>query len=89
MIEDTDLVEWKIGCGSFQWLEHLSIKHCYNLERIEGEFEVFLENIEVEDCPLSETCVEQIRKDRIRKRDILPEPDVNIHSSWNDGYRRR
>lgn len=91
VIEDTDLIEWKIGCGSFQWLERLSIRHCYKLERIEGEFDV-LENIEVDDCgPLGESCVEQIRNDRMKKRNILPEPDVEVHSSWNDndGYRRK
>ncbi|KAH6806691.1 hypothetical protein C2S51_031522 [Perilla frutescens var. frutescens] len=88
VIEDTDLVEWKIGSGSFIWLQHLSIKHCYKLERIEGEFEVFLENIEVNDSPSAATCAEQIRNGRMRKRNILPEPDVDVHSSWVDGHRR-
>ncbi|KAL1563997.1 putative late blight resistance protein R1B-13 isoform X2 [Salvia divinorum] len=57
--------------------------------RIEGEFEVFLENIEVNECgPLAENCAEQIRRDRMGKRNILPEPDVDLVSTWNEGYRR-
>ncbi|XP_042066290.1 putative late blight resistance protein homolog R1B-13 isoform X2 [Salvia splendens] len=89
VIEDTDLVEWRFGDGSFISLGQLSIKHCYNLERIEGELQVYLENIEVIECgPLAENCVEQIRKDRMGKRDILPEPDVDLVSTWLQGYPR-
>ncbi|KAH6795148.1 hypothetical protein C2S52_005625 [Perilla frutescens var. hirtella] len=48
LIEDSDLEHWKVGLGNFKWLEHLSIKHCYKLTKIDWECE---DNISmIEDC---------------------------------------
>lgn len=38
VIEDTDLVEWKIGSESLTSLKSLSLKHCYSLEKIKWEY---------------------------------------------------
>ncbi|XP_042006051.1 putative late blight resistance protein homolog R1A-10 [Salvia splendens] len=42
VIEDTDLVEWKVGSGCFSRLRHISIKHCYNLEEFQWDYDYYL-----------------------------------------------
>ncbi|XP_047942590.1 putative late blight resistance protein homolog R1A-10 [Salvia hispanica] len=75
IIEDTDLEDWKIGRGSFDDLETLTMKHCYNLERIHGEFGGFLGGIKLIDCDPS--CAEQMMK-------ATQDWKVDVHSSWDD-----
>ncbi|KAK6153297.1 hypothetical protein DH2020_012936 [Rehmannia glutinosa] len=62
-IEDTDLVHWTVGRGSFRSLRCLSLKHCYKLEQIPREFCYFLSEIELVDCnPLAVACAKQMGK---------------------------
>ncbi|XP_057795527.1 putative late blight resistance protein homolog R1A-10 [Salvia miltiorrhiza] len=75
IIEDTDLEDWKIGRGSFDDLETLTMKHCYNLERIHGEFGGFLGGIKLVDCnPLGAVQMKKATQDW----------KVDVHSSWED-----
>ncbi|XP_042011885.1 putative late blight resistance protein homolog R1A-10 isoform X2 [Salvia splendens] len=66
LIEESDLVQWKPGYGSFSRLKYLSMKHCYKLKKIHGS--PFLNQhgrtieIELEDCnPLALTWAVQLR----------------------------
>ncbi|XP_057770818.1 putative late blight resistance protein homolog R1A-10 [Salvia miltiorrhiza] len=76
-IEDTDLVQWRAGEGTFPRLRRLTMKNCYNIEEIPA----FVSNVEVEepsdivielvDCnPLAETCAKQWC------------PSILAHYSW-------
>ncbi|XP_047968336.1 putative late blight resistance protein homolog R1A-4 [Salvia hispanica] len=55
LIEDSDLVQWTPGLGSFPELTYLSMKHCYKLKEIQGrpgfldQFPCTIE-IELVDC---------------------------------------
>ena len=60
LMEESDLVQWKPGYGSFAKLTYLSMKHCYKLKAIGRP--AFLDQrgctveIELEDCnPLALT----------------------------------
>ncbi|KAL3650565.1 hypothetical protein CASFOL_006968 [Castilleja foliolosa] len=65
LIEDTDLVFWDIGNGSFPRLQCLVLKQCYKLEYIESEFPESLNKIEMVDCSHSaEDCVKQMMYER-------------------------
>ncbi|XP_057787945.1 putative late blight resistance protein homolog R1A-10 [Salvia miltiorrhiza] len=66
LIEDTDIVQWTAGDGSFPRLRCLTMKNCYNVEEIPlfaSDVEVLLSPhiiIELVDCnPLAETCAKQ------------------------------
>ncbi|XP_042067917.1 putative late blight resistance protein homolog R1A-10 [Salvia splendens] len=50
VIEDTDLVWWKLTVPSFLKLEHISIKHCYNFEELPLNTVSSVKMIEVDDC---------------------------------------
>ncbi|XP_041993168.1 uncharacterized protein LOC121743854 isoform X2 [Salvia splendens] len=50
VIEDTDLVCWKLTVPSFLKLEHISIKHCYNFEELPLNTVSSVKMIEVDDC---------------------------------------
>ncbi|XP_047978718.1 putative late blight resistance protein homolog R1A-10 [Salvia hispanica] len=83
VIEDTDLVEWKVGSGCFSRLRHISIKHCYNLEEFHWDYDYYFKDVEVFDSnPLAEAFFNQI-KDRKERRFLR----VGFHSSWEDGSR--
>lgn len=80
VIDDADLVEWKVGSGSFSRLRNLSIKHCYNLEEFHWDFDYYFKKVEVVDSnPLAESFLNQI-KDRRGRRFL----DVSFHHSWDD-----
>ncbi|KAL6543041.1 hypothetical protein OROHE_010561 [Orobanche hederae] len=75
IVEDTDLEIWKIGRGSLDDLETLTMKHCYNLERVHGEFRGFLGGIVLVDCnPLG---AEEMKK-------ATQDWNVDVCSSWED-----
>lgn len=94
-IEDNDLVEWNVGSDSLKSLKSLSLKHCYNLEKIHFEydrrslnrhhwaFHNSLKKIEIVDCnPLG---AEEINKGLPRwKKDAIA-----VHYSWDDMKRKR
>ncbi|XP_042045179.1 putative late blight resistance protein homolog R1B-14 [Salvia splendens] len=71
IIEDTDLEDWKIGQGGLDDLETLTMKHCYNLERIHGVFG----GIKLIDC--NPSGAEQMKK-------ATQDWKVEVHSSWDD-----
>ncbi|XP_057786908.1 putative late blight resistance protein homolog R1B-17 [Salvia miltiorrhiza] len=94
VIEDSDLVEWKVGSESMKSLKRLSLKHCYNLENIEWEYgrspdrihwacKDSLRKIEMVDCnPLG---AEEMNKALPRwKKDALA-----VHCSWDDTKRKK
>ncbi|XP_057808870.1 putative late blight resistance protein homolog R1A-10 [Salvia miltiorrhiza] len=84
VMEDSDLVEWKVGSGCFSRLRHLSIKHCYNLEEFRWDFDYYFKEVQVVDSnPLAQAFFNQI-KDRRGRRFL----DVSFHSSWDDGKLR-
>ncbi|KAL8057267.1 hypothetical protein ABFX02_04G173400 [Erythranthe guttata] len=65
LIEDVDLVKWRVGDYSFPWLRHLSVKDCYRLEEIPKKFGEYLDLIEVVDCnALAMDCARQIKEDQ-------------------------
>ncbi|XP_047957734.1 putative late blight resistance protein homolog R1A-10 [Salvia hispanica] len=67
LIEDSDLVQWKPGSGSFPSLTYLSMKHCYKLKEIQGPASLCQDGsnsilFELEDCnPLALTCATQLQ----------------------------
>ncbi|KAH6828922.1 hypothetical protein C2S53_013489 [Perilla frutescens var. hirtella] len=62
VIEDTDLVEWEPGHGSFPKLCKLSIKHCYELEELRWPDVARSGVIEMVDCnPLAVTCAKKLK----------------------------
>ncbi|KAL8547529.1 hypothetical protein ACS0TY_007025 [Phlomoides rotata] len=79
VIEDTDLVDWKFGCGALINVISLRIRNCYKLEKIHGVFGEYLQNIELVDC--NPSCAEEI-KTTIPKEATMCVTDV--HSSWLD-----
>ncbi|GFQ06976.1 putative late blight resistance protein homolog r1a-6 [Phtheirospermum japonicum] len=81
LIEDCDLVHWKVTSGSFYRIWRLSLKNCYKLEEIPLEFVGNLREIEVVDCGrLAMACANHIEEDRskIPKWNL----DANIRSSY-------
>ncbi|KAK6153294.1 hypothetical protein DH2020_012933 [Rehmannia glutinosa] len=79
LIEDTDLVNWTVGRGSFSKLQCLNLKQCYTLQEIPRKFRGSLTSIEIFDCnPLIVTCAKEMQKNRSNLQ-------VNVHSSWDDG----
>lgn len=78
IIEDTDLEDWKIGQGGLDDLETLTMKHCYNLERIHGVFGGFLGGIKLIDC--NPSGAEQMKK-------ATQDWKVDVHFSWDDKKR--
>ncbi|KAH6819611.1 hypothetical protein C2S51_003214 [Perilla frutescens var. frutescens] len=81
LIEDSDLEQWKVGCGNFKWLDHLSIQHCYKLQELDWEFDECISRIEVVDC--DPTVEKQIKETMWGKG--IPALDFYVHYSWNDG----
>ncbi|KAH6778933.1 hypothetical protein C2S52_010170 [Perilla frutescens var. hirtella] len=81
LIEDSDLEQWKVGCGNFKWLDHLSIRHCYKLQELNWEFDECISRIEVVDC---DPIVEKQIKETMWGKGI-PALDFYVHYSWNDG----
>ncbi|KAL1542541.1 putative late blight resistance protein R1B-12 [Salvia divinorum] len=69
LIEESDLVQWKPGYGSFTELSYLSMKHCYKLEEIHRPESLCSSSIlgktieiEVVDChPLALSCATQLQ----------------------------
>ncbi|XP_047957070.1 putative late blight resistance protein homolog R1A-10 [Salvia hispanica] len=68
LIEESDLVRWKLGNNSFPQLKYLSMKHCYKLEEIPepaylSRLPCFCPiEIELEDCnPLALICATQLQ----------------------------
>ncbi|GFP89995.1 putative late blight resistance protein homolog r1a-6 [Phtheirospermum japonicum] len=81
LIEDTDLVHWTIGNGSFSRLQCLVLKECYILQDIQPGFRKPLNRIEIADCsPSAVACVKQMQA----KRSTL---EVYVDSSWDDGKK--
>ncbi|GFP79904.1 putative late blight resistance protein homolog r1a-6 [Phtheirospermum japonicum] len=79
LIEDTDLVQWIVGSGSFRLLECLILKNCYKLEQIHGDFGESLESVEIIDCnPFAVNYAKQLQKDNSTLK-------LSIHSSWDVG----
>ncbi|XP_012852930.1 PREDICTED: putative late blight resistance protein homolog R1A-10 [Erythranthe guttata] len=74
LIEDSDLVHWTAGRGSFPFLDCLSIKHCYKLQEIPRRLGFELGKIQVVDC--SPSIVNWAKN--------LTKIDVLVHSSWDD-----
>ncbi|XP_057789273.1 putative late blight resistance protein homolog R1A-10 [Salvia miltiorrhiza] len=63
LIEDSDLVQWKLRDGSFPVLEYLSLKHCYKLKEIHSPSKVWSGVIELECCnPVVVTWAKQLRR---------------------------
>ncbi|XP_057787952.1 putative late blight resistance protein homolog R1A-10 [Salvia miltiorrhiza] len=66
-VEDTDVVQWMAGDGTFPRLRRLTMKNCYNIEEIprfaSNDEKVEASSvivIELVDCnPLAETCAKQ------------------------------
>ncbi|XP_057786909.1 putative late blight resistance protein homolog R1A-10 [Salvia miltiorrhiza] len=81
LIEDCDLEHWKVATGNFKWLEHLSIKHCYNLRELHWDCEDNISMIEVDDCDL---IVEKQIKEAKWGKGMLA-ADFTMHYSWTDG----
>ncbi|KAH6803276.1 hypothetical protein C2S51_034722 [Perilla frutescens var. frutescens] len=50
VIEDTDLVCWKLNVPCFLKLEHIIIKHCYNFEELPLNTVSKVKMVEVEEC---------------------------------------
>ncbi|KAH6781485.1 hypothetical protein C2S51_006778 [Perilla frutescens var. frutescens] len=87
LIEDSDLVQWKVGNGGFPFVGRLCIKHCYQLEEFELEFCEFLAFIEVVDCnPAILTCLKLIEEAALRRYMVIK---VDVHSSWDEEKRKR
>lgn len=84
VIEDSELVQWKVEFGCFPRLRNLIIKHCYELEKFQWEFDYFFKEVEVVDCnPLAAAFIHSIKSGRGRHF-----RDVNVHSSWDDGNHK-
>ncbi|EYU24406.1 hypothetical protein MIMGU_mgv1a002161mg [Erythranthe guttata] len=74
LIEDSDLVRWTAGNGSFPFLECLNIKHCYKLQAMPRKFSFDLGKIQVVDCtPLVVNWAKKLTK-----------IDVRVDASWDD-----
>ncbi|KAL1542534.1 putative late blight resistance protein R1A-10 [Salvia divinorum] len=77
LIEDSDLMQWKPGFGSFPKLTYLSMKHCYKLKEIHGPASLYkaLDNtilFELEDCsPLALTCASQLQPHRGIRLEVI------------------
>ncbi|KAL3639939.1 hypothetical protein CASFOL_014907 [Castilleja foliolosa] len=81
VIEDTDLVCWTVGKGSFSRLQCLVLKECYKLQDIQPGFRKPLNRIEITDCsPSAVACVKKMQA----KRSTL---EVYVDSSWDDGKK--
>ncbi|XP_042003677.1 putative late blight resistance protein homolog R1A-3 [Salvia splendens] len=84
LMEDCDLEHWKVESGSFERLEHPSIKHCYNLRELDWECDDNISMIEVDNCDL---MVEKQIKEANWGRGMLA-LDFTMHCSWNDGKHK-
>ncbi|KAH6828921.1 hypothetical protein C2S53_013488 [Perilla frutescens var. hirtella] len=62
VIEDTDLVQWKLRYGTFPELRKLRMKHCYKLHKFDWPCDLGSGRIELVDCnPLAVTCAKQLK----------------------------
>ena len=89
VLEDTDLVEWKVGSESLKSLKSLSLKHCYRLVNIQWE------NVTVPDR-IHWACKESLKKIEIVDCNPLGAEEMNkalpswkkdaldVHSSWDE-----
>ncbi|KAK6153263.1 hypothetical protein DH2020_012902 [Rehmannia glutinosa] len=81
LIEDTDLVQWTTGCGSFHYLKHITLRNCYKLEELPREFGSYISIIELIDCnPLAVISAKQIKENHSFPDTV----HVNAHSSLDD-----
>lgn len=84
LIEDTDLVHWDIIFPSVYFLQHISIKHCYNLEQLPSSLIDNVQVLEVIDShPLAVNWAKKMKEENweIRKMKSL---ELRIHCSWDD-----
>ncbi|KAK4489463.1 hypothetical protein RD792_005272 [Penstemon davidsonii] len=81
LLEDTDLVHWRVAYGCFPQLKRLIIRHCYKLEKIPCKYVHSM--IELVDCnPSALAYVKHIlEKQRERGNGEL---QIQVHSSLDD-----
>ncbi|KAL7114928.1 hypothetical protein ACP275_04G151700 [Erythranthe tilingii] len=89
LIEDTDLEIWRVGCGSFENLKSLAIKHCYKLQEFPYEFCGTVEKVEIVDCNTwALNWAQQIQEIWYEEYRFGCPLDVKVHSSWDDDTDR-
>lgn len=80
IIEDTDLVQLKVGYGGFSWLNWLCLRHCYKLRDLQWENPPSGNpGIEVIDCSSSTATFANEMRRRYEPKIVF------VHSSWVDG----
>ncbi|KAH6821459.1 hypothetical protein C2S53_006290 [Perilla frutescens var. hirtella] len=86
LLEDIDLVRWKLESFSFKNLEFLSIKHCYNLEDLPHNFSSTVAKIEAVDCnTFVKKWADEVKEVDLNNMHVSrPFLEVESHSSWDD-----
>ncbi|XP_057770817.1 putative late blight resistance protein homolog R1A-4 [Salvia miltiorrhiza] len=90
LLEDMDLVQWEIGRLSFNNLEFLSIKHCYQLEELPHNFSSSVYKIEVVDCnTFVIRWAEEVKEVDLNNMHISRAfLEVEAHASWDDAKQK-
>ncbi|GFQ06974.1 putative late blight resistance protein homolog r1b-17 [Phtheirospermum japonicum] len=81
LLEDTDLMKWRVDKGCFMQLQHLVIRHCYKLVEIPLGFNRSrnFNTIELVDCsPAAIGCAKKMMKESYHLKGY-------VHCSWENG----
>lgn len=85
-IEDTDLVRWDFKLPSIYHLQHLSIKHCYNLEELPSSMPGRVVMFEVIDShPLAVKWAKEMKEKNWELR-MIRTLELHVQSSWDDDH---
>lgn len=90
LIEDTDLVWWKLTVPSFLNLEHIIIKHCYNFEELPLNTVSSVKMVEVDECNyVVMKWSEEMKKKHAWTVYGMPARKNRVSCSWDAGMNSK